>query len=88
MDPRVSDILVKLGEATSTGAFGYAAWTFWPPKTHVYLHDDVQKVFSGDMTPEDYCAGMAELFSEEFAEGVVPPAIPRTVARNYRSTFA
>ncbi len=38
MDPRVADILVNLGEATSKGNFGYAAWTFWPPKTHVYLH--------------------------------------------------
>jgi raffinose/stachyose/melibiose transport system substrate-binding protein len=80
MDPRVAEILVNLGEATSSGNFGYAAWTFWPSKTHIWLHDEIQKVFTGDMTPQEYCEGMAELFAEELAEGVVPTPIPRDVA--------
>jgi raffinose/stachyose/melibiose transport system substrate-binding protein len=80
MDPRVAEILVNLGEATSSGNFGYAAWTFWPSKTHIWLHDEIQKVFTGDMTPQAYCDGMAELFAEELAEGVVPTPIPRDVA--------
>jgi raffinose/stachyose/melibiose transport system substrate-binding protein len=80
MDPRVADIYVKLAEATANGNFGYAAWTFWPAKTHVYLHDEVQKVFTGDLSPADYCKGMADLFAEEFAEGAVPQPIPRTPA--------
>jgi raffinose/stachyose/melibiose transport system substrate-binding protein len=80
MDTRVRDIYVGLSEATASGAFGYAAWTFWPSKTHVYLHDEVQKVFTNDLTPADYCKGMADQFAEELAEGVVPKPIPRTVA--------
>jgi raffinose/stachyose/melibiose transport system substrate-binding protein len=80
MDPRVAEILVNLGEATSQGNFGYAAWTFWPPKAHVVLHDEIQKVFTGDITPEQYCQELADQFTEEFNEGVVPAPIPRTVA--------
>ena len=80
MDPRVVDIYVGLGNATAQGSFGYAAWTFWPPKTHVYLHDEVQKVFTNELSPADYCAGMAELFTEELAAGAVPKPIPRTPA--------
>ena len=80
LDPRVAEVLTTLSEATSTGNFGYTAWTFWPPKTHVYLHEEIQKVFTNELTPADYCAGMAELFTQELAEGLVPTAIPRDVA--------
>ena len=80
IDPRVKDLLITLSAATATGDFGYTAWTFWPPKTHVYLHDEIQKVFTNELSPADYCAGMATLFSEELAAEVVPPAIPRETA--------
>ena len=32
------------------------------------------------MTPQEYCDGMAEIFAEELAAGVVPAPIPRDVA--------
>lgn len=79
-DPRILDLLTTLSAATATGDFGYTAWTFWPPKTHVHLHDEIQKVFTNELSPADYCAGMAALFTEELAAEVVPPAIPRTIA--------
>ncbi len=44
------------------------------------LHDELQKVFTGDLTPEQYCQELADQFTEEFNEGVVPAPIPRTVA--------
>ena len=80
LDPRAADIISALTEATAQGNFGYVAWTFWPTRTHVYLHDEIQRVFTGDLSPADYCQGMAEIFAEELEEGVVPPAIPRDVA--------
>lgn len=80
IDPRVKDLIMTLSAATATGDFGYVAWTFWPPKTHVFLHDEIQKVFTNELSPADYCQGMADLFSEELAAGVVPPAIPRDLA--------
>jgi raffinose/stachyose/melibiose transport system substrate-binding protein len=80
MDPRVAEVLTTLSEATATDNFGYTAWTFWPPKTHVYLHDEVQKVFTNELSPAEYCSGMAELFTQELEEGLVPPAIPRDIA--------
>jgi len=80
IDPRVKDLVTTLSSATASGDFGYVAWTFWPPTTHVYLHDEIQRVFTNEVSPADYCQGMAELFTEELAAGVVPAAIPRDVA--------
>jgi len=80
IDPRVMDLVTNLTSATASGDFGYVAWTFWPPKTHVFLHDEIQKVFTNELSPADYCTGMAELFTEELEAGVVPPAIPRETA--------
>ena len=80
IDPRVKDLVMTLSSATASGDFGYVAWTFWPPKTHVYLHDEIQKVFTNELSPADYCQGMATLFTEELEAGVVPAAITRDVA--------
>jgi raffinose/stachyose/melibiose transport system substrate-binding protein len=79
-DPRVAELLSTLTEATSTDAFGYTVWTFWPSKTHNYLYEEVQKVFTNDLSAADYCAGMADLFTQELEEGLVPPVIPRDAA--------
>jgi raffinose/stachyose/melibiose transport system substrate-binding protein len=77
IDPRVMSLVTTLSAATASGDFGYVAWTFWPPKTHVFLHDEIQRVFTNELSPADYCAGMAELFTEELEAGVVPAAITR-----------
>ncbi len=73
LDARVKKFFSLLAD----GNLGYSPWSFWPARTHVYLYEEVQKVFTGDLSPADYCAGMAQQFEEELADGAVPPVFGR-----------
>ena len=75
MDERVRRELVSLSQATAKGNFGYTTWTFWPSKSDVYVYEDVQKVLTGDETPAEYCAGLADVFKQDRKEGDVPTII-------------
>jgi raffinose/stachyose/melibiose transport system substrate-binding protein len=80
MDPRVADILATLSQATSKGNYGYTTWTFWPPKSNVYIYEGMQKVLTGETTPTEYCAELNRIFQQELEEGEVPPIIEREAA--------
>jgi raffinose/stachyose/melibiose transport system substrate-binding protein len=75
MDDRVERHLVRLSQATDKGNFGYTAWTFWPPKSDVYIQDESQRVLTGDITAAEFCEGLDEVFTEERKEGAVPKII-------------
>ena len=75
MDDRVERHLVRLSQATDKGNFGYTAWTFWPPKSDVYIQEDSQKVLTEDITAAEFCEGLDEVFTEERKEGEVPKII-------------
>jgi raffinose/stachyose/melibiose transport system substrate-binding protein len=75
MDDRVERHLVRLSQATDKGNFGYTAWTFWPPKSDVYIQEDSQKVLTEDITAAEFCEGLDEVFTEERREGAVPKII-------------
>ena len=55
------------------GRYGYTTWTFWPPKSDVYIYEEIEKVWAGDMTPEEYLLGLDELFAQELQAGEIPP---------------
>jgi len=73
VDPRIGGMFAALAEASDAGNYGYTTWTFWPPKSDVYIYEEIEKVWAGDMTAEEYLAGLQELFAEELAEGAIPP---------------
>jgi raffinose/stachyose/melibiose transport system substrate-binding protein len=73
LDPRYAGMLQALTEASAANNYGYTTWTFWPPKTEVDLIDNIEKVWAGDMTPEEYLQGLQTRFDEEMAEGTIPP---------------
>ena len=73
LDPRVR----KFFDLLADGNLGYSPWSFWPARTHNYLYEEVQKVFTGDLSPGDYCQGMAAQFAEELEAGAVPPVFGR-----------
>lgn len=70
MDPRTKDFYVTLMNAQDVG---YTTWTFWPPKSHTYIVEGMDKVITGASTPEEYLQGLDEVFQKELAAGVVPP---------------
>lgn len=73
VDPRIAAIFIDLAAASDSGGYGYTTWTFWPPKSDAYIYEEVERVWSGDITAEEYLQGLDDLFQEEFAAGAIPP---------------
>lgn len=73
IDPRAASIFEALGASSDAGNYGYTTWTFWPPKSDVYIYEEIEKVWAGDMTTEEYLAGLQTLFAEELTAGDIPP---------------
>ncbi|MFM9106742.1 MAG: ABC transporter substrate-binding protein [Chloroflexota bacterium] len=73
VDSRLTDMLKALQEAYAANNYGYTTWTFWPSETETYLIEEVEKVWAGDITVEEYLAGHQEKFDAEKAAGAIPP---------------
>ena len=73
IDPRIAAMIVALGEASDAGDYGYTTWTFWPPKSDVYIYEEIERVWAGEITAEEYLEGLRVLFDQEFAAGEIPP---------------
>ncbi len=73
LDPRYAAILEAMNQASQANNYGYTTWTFWPPKSDVYIYEEIEKVWAGDMTVDEYLQGLQVLFDEETAAGAIPP---------------
>ncbi len=73
VDPRIASLFTTFAEASDAGNYGYTTWTFWPPKSDVYIYEEVEKVWSGDITALEYLQGLQDQFDEELEEGAIPP---------------
>lgn len=72
-DPRISRFFTEFGEVTGAGNYGYTSWTFWPAEAETQLWQDIELVWSGEMTTEEYLASQQELWEKARNEGGVPP---------------
>jgi raffinose/stachyose/melibiose transport system substrate-binding protein len=73
LDPRHAALLAALNEASAANSYGYTTWTFWPPESQVYIVEEVEKVWAGEITAEQYLQGLQETFAPELEAGAVPP---------------
>jgi raffinose/stachyose/melibiose transport system substrate-binding protein len=73
IDPRRARLIDELGKAAGAGQYGYTTWTFWPPKSDAYIYDEIEKVWAGQTTLNDYMAGLDKQFQEELKAGNIPP---------------
>ena len=69
IDPRMAAIFADFAKASDEGNYGYTTWTFWPPKSDTYIYEELEKVWVGDITPEEYLAGLDQIFQEEREAG-------------------
>jgi raffinose/stachyose/melibiose transport system substrate-binding protein len=73
IDERQARLFEAIGEASDAGNYGYLTWTFWPPKSDVYIYEEIELLWDGQTTAEDYLAGLDEVFQEELEAGDIPP---------------
>jgi raffinose/stachyose/melibiose transport system substrate-binding protein len=72
-DPRVVRFQSEFASATAEGNFGYANWTFWPGPANTQLRTDIEGVWEGLTTTEDYLAAQQAVWNEVRAEGKTIP---------------
>ncbi|HVL23913.1 MAG TPA: extracellular solute-binding protein [Thermomicrobiales bacterium] len=78
LDERQARLIEELNKASEANNYGYTTWTFWPPKTEVYLYEQIEKVWAGDVALPDYLQGLQDLFDQEFEAGDLPPLPERS----------
>jgi raffinose/stachyose/melibiose transport system substrate-binding protein len=76
VDPRIARIFEEFAKASDAGDYGYTTWTFWPPKSDVYIYEEIEKVWSGEISSKEYLQGLQDQFTTEFTAGEIPP-IPK-----------
>jgi raffinose/stachyose/melibiose transport system substrate-binding protein len=81
IDPRAGRVLTSLNQAVATGDYGYVTWTWWPPKTDVFIYEGLEQVLTDKISPADYCKQVDEQFTAEKAEGTIPKLLERGPAR-------
>lgn len=72
VDPRLGEIFAALSEASAAGNYGYTMWTFWPAQTNAYSREGIQKVWTGDITVEEFLTEFNNIFAQELESGEVP----------------
>jgi raffinose/stachyose/melibiose transport system substrate-binding protein len=73
IDPRMAEVYAEFAKASDEGRYGYTTWTFFPPKTGQFIFEEIEKVWVGDMTVEDYLAGVDREFQQELEAGETLP---------------
>lgn len=77
IDPRAKRVLTSVNEAISSGNYGYVTWTWWPPKSDVFVYEGLDAVLTGKSSPKDYCSQLAQKFTEERNAGTIPQIMKR-----------
>jgi raffinose/stachyose/melibiose transport system substrate-binding protein len=72
-NPNYSRCYDAMAVNSKAGNIGYTTWTFWPPKSDTYIIDSMDGVITGSTKPEDYCAGLQNIFQAERTQHKVPP---------------
>jgi raffinose/stachyose/melibiose transport system substrate-binding protein len=73
IDERRARLYDTISKASDAGNYGYLTWTFWGPKSDVYIYEEIEKVWGGEMTVEDYLSGLNDIASQELAANETPP---------------
>ena len=53
-------------------AAGHVMWTYWPAETRQYMMDNIEKIYLGELTSDEYLEKTQEIFEKELADGKVP----------------
>jgi raffinose/stachyose/melibiose transport system substrate-binding protein len=77
VDPRVARFFTEFAQVTGEGRYGYTTWTFWPAEAETQMWKDVELVWSGEMTTEEYLAKHQELWDKARTENALPPVPER-----------
>ena len=73
VSPQVRRYLVEFAEATGKGNYGYTTWTFWPADPGVHIWKDMEVVWAGDISVEDYMYDHQKMWDKARKKGELLP---------------
>lgn len=73
LDERQARLYESVAEVTSSGGYGYLTWSYLGPKSDQYLIEELEKVWAGSMTVDEYLEGLQAEYQEELESGETPP---------------
>ena len=73
VSPQVRRYLVDFAEATGKGIYAYTTWTFWPADPGVHIWKDMEVVWAGDISVEDYMYDHQKMWDKARKKGQLLP---------------
>lgn len=73
VSPQVKRYLLDFADATGKGNYGYTTWTFWPADPGVHIWKDMEVVWAGDISVEDYMYDHQKLWDKARDKGQLLP---------------
>ena len=73
VSPQVKRYLLDFADATGKGNYGYTTWTFWPADPGVHIWKDMEVVWAGDISVEDYMYDHQKLWDKASDKGQLLP---------------
>lgn len=72
MDAKLLDQYKLLMDAQKNNQIGYCSWTFYPAEMRVYMNENTDAVFLGELSLDDYLANAQTYIDEALEAGTVP----------------
>ena len=71
--PQIKRYLAEFADATGKGNYGYTTWTFFPADPGVHIWKDMEVVWAGDISVEDYMYDHQKLWDKARDKGELLP---------------
>ena len=72
MDAKLLDQYKLLMDAQENNQIGYCSWTFYPAEMRVYMNENTDAVFLGELSLDDYLANAQTYIDDALEKGTVP----------------
>ena len=72
MDAKLLDQYTLLMDAQTNNQIGYCSWTFYPSEMRVYMNENTDAVFLGQLSLDDYLKESQSYIDAAREEGAIP----------------
>ncbi|MCS5731659.1 extracellular solute-binding protein [Herbiconiux moechotypicola] len=73
IDPRFVAQYSAISDASLAEHVGYVTWTSFGGAAEAFISENQDRMLTGDMSADEFCAGLANAYQKDADAGVVPP---------------
>ena len=71
LDPHYVEVYDILRDAMESNNVGYCTWTYWPPATDTYSWNNLEALYLGQLSVDEFVKNLQEKYDEDVANGSV-----------------